>query len=100
MACICLAPTINLNAQIYPVYQAFQVEIAWGLAVLKNGSTGGEVKINPAYTIAGRYKVGVQLEGVGYCNTTTGSSILTFDYYFIHRLLRLIKTGFSALPLV
>jgi len=85
LVCICLAPAINLNAQINPVYQAFQVEIAGGLAMLNTGSTGGVVKINPAYTIAGRYKVGVQMEGVGYCNTTTCSSILTLDYYFITR---------------
>jgi len=80
---ICLVPAISLNAQNNPVYQPFQVDIAMGMAIKQNGSTGGEVRINPGYTIAGRYKAGIQFDGVVYNNWSTGSSILTFDYFFI-----------------
>ena len=80
---ICLVPAISLNAQNNPGYNPFQVDIAIGMAIQQNGSTGGEVKINPGYTIAGRYKAGIQFEGVVYNNWSTGLSVLTFDYFFI-----------------
>jgi hypothetical protein len=75
-------------------YKPVQVAISFGVAFQTPGQTGVIFNINPSYTIAGRYKAGIEFEEAMYHFTQTGSSSLTFDYYFLRtRFLRLTAGG-------
>ncbi len=83
-----LVSSVHGNAQNSPVYKPVDVEMGFGIAFQQYNSyhsndNGVVLNINPAYTFANRYRAGVQFEGVVYNMETTGSSMLTFDYYFI-----------------
>jgi hypothetical protein len=78
----CLLSLAQSYGQDGVVYRPFQVAINSGIA-FQAAATGVIFNINPSYTFQGRYKAGIQFEGVINNMTTTGSSVLTFDYYFI-----------------
>lgn len=63
--------------------------MGFGVAFQQNSSyhsntQGLILNINPAYTFSGRYRAGIQFEGVFYNMQSTHSSLLTFDYYVIN----------------
>jgi hypothetical protein len=75
---------INTHAQNEPIYKPFSIDIGAGYAFQQSGSPGGIIYINPGYTIAGRFRAGVQFGLAGYCETYMNSSILTLDYYLVN----------------
>jgi hypothetical protein len=78
----CLSSLVQSYAQNGEVYRPFQVAMNSGIA-FQATQTGVIFNINPSYTFHGLYKAGIQFEAVIYDMTMTGSSVLTFDYYFI-----------------
>jgi hypothetical protein len=78
----CLLSVVQSYGQDGLVYRPFQVAINSGIA-FQPTATGVIFNINPSYTFQGRYKAGIQFEAVINNMTMTGSSVLTFDYYFI-----------------
>jgi hypothetical protein len=62
---ISTAYSLETNAQNNQVYKPFNVEIGFGITIQESGSHGGIFYINPGYTFAGRFRAGIQLEGMG-----------------------------------
>jgi hypothetical protein len=73
------------KAQVVPSFYPFKVELGGGLALGSSGSKGMLVYVEPSYTIAGKYKPGLRLEQNFQSMKNTGSSALTFDYYYFKK---------------
>ena len=82
---ICIAYSVQGKAQNNPLYKPFDMELGFGVAIQQLGKPGAIFNINPAYTIANKFKTGIQFEGVVYDMRTTGSAMLTLDYYFFSK---------------
>ena len=60
----------------------FSVVIDIGPALQQTNTGGGVIEFNPGYTIAGRYRAGMQMAFAGFDEHTVTSYLLTLDYYY------------------
>jgi len=73
----------KVDAQKPPSYNPFDIRLGVGIALPTSGSLGGAVEINPGYTIAGRYRMGVEFGWAGFDEYFVSHSNLSLDYYVV-----------------
>jgi hypothetical protein len=80
---ICLLILTNAQGQCETLYKPFSFEMDLGLGVEQFGKTGAVFQINPHYTIANKYRLGVQIGWAVFDEHAIDSYAMTFDYYFM-----------------
>lgn len=73
----CVVFTLYTNAQNDHRIEPFSIVLDVGPAIQQTRTGGGVIEINPEYTIAGRYKAGIQLACAGFDENKVNSYILT-----------------------
>jgi len=68
-------------AQVSQSITPFKVDLGYGVAFGTPGGKGMLLYLEPSYTIANRYKMGLRFEQALESMKNTGSYGLTFDYY-------------------
>jgi hypothetical protein len=78
----CLLLSLKTIGQAETKVNPFSLVIDIGPALQQTKTGGGVIEINPGYTIAGKYRTGIQMARAGFDENHVTSYILTLDYYF------------------